>query len=225
MRSILALFLAVFAVPALADTSVRIIAEKPDAATDAAALGAALTASLTGERAGCPVTLDEAGDLEITVAHVAGPPVGWSVRLGPANAPTFSATGVAGETAAAGILDLLCPRQGGAAAFGPWQASGGGAEIVITGQVDDLSSPFSLHGEFPGGTGIFEYIPVTPGGGPVTYQLAGSGVTGSGEGQYSMEALPNGVYRLEQTTHGCVDGIANSCRTNTEVIMLTPVAR
>jgi hypothetical protein len=225
MRLPLVLCLSVLAGPALADSRVKVVAETPEAAADAATLIAALQAGLAGPHAGCPVLLDETGDIPVTVAHEAGPPEGWSVRMGPADAPTFSATGAGQDTAAAGILDLLCPKQGNAATIGPWKASGGGAQIKVTGQVADLMAVFTLEGEFPGGTATFEYTPVSPGGGAVSYSLSGSGVTGAGDGVYSLKALENGVYSLEQTTNGCIDGIANSCRTNSETITLTPVGQ
>lgn len=225
MRFPLALCTVLLACPAMAETRVKVVSATPEASADAAALAEALLADLAGARAGCPVMLDENGTVPLTVAHVPGPPEGWSVVLGPAEAPTFSATGVAGETAAAGILDKLCPKEGAAATVGPWMASGGGAQISITGQVADLLAPFTLEGEFPGGRAVFEYTPVSIGGGAVEYSLSGSGVTGSGEGLYSLTAQPDGVYVLGQTTNGCVDGIANSCRTNSDTITLTPAGQ
>lgn len=220
MRLTLAFSLAFLSTAALAETRVSVSPASPEAAGDAAALSEALLAGLAGPHKGCPVTLGEGGDPVITVSHVAGPPEGWSLAMG----ADFTATGAAGDLAgaAAGILDMLCPKQGGAATVGPWTASGGGASISVTGEVADLLAPFTLEGEFPGGHAVFDYVPVSIGGGAVTYALSGSGVTGSGEGIYSLTAQPNGVYLLEQTTNGCVDGIANSCRTNTEQITLTP---
>lgn len=227
MRLRLALCLVLLATPVLAETRVSVVIESPDASSDAAALVDALLAGLAGEHAGCPVLLDGNGDLPLTVGHVAGPPAGWSVRLGSAEAPAYAATGAAGELApaAAGILEKLCPKQGGAATVGPWTASGGGSKITVTGKVTDLVQPFTLEGAFPGGKAVFDYTPVNIGGGAVSYTLSGSGVTGSGEGMYSLKDQGNGVYALEQTTEGCVDGIANSCRTNSETITLTPVGQ
>lgn len=220
MRHRLALCLVAMTTPALADTQVGVSAASPEAAADAAALVAALQSDLAGAHKGCPVTVGESGDPMVTVTFEAGPPAGWSATM----PPDFTATGAAGELAgaAAGILDKLCPKQGNAVTVGPWTASGGGASISVTGQVADLLAPFTLEGEFPGGKAVFEYVPVNIGGGAVSYTIAGSGVTGSGEGIYSLKGQANGVYLLEQTTNGCVDGIANSCRTNSEVITLTP---
>jgi hypothetical protein len=227
LRLTLALGLAILSAPALAETRLGVSAAAPEAAADAAALIAALEADLAGAHKGCPVTVGEGGDLVILVTHEPGPPAGWSLAIGPAEAPGFAASGATGDmaSAAAGILEKLCPKQGGAATVGAWEASGGGEMIKVYGQVADLLAPFTLEGDFPGGHAVFEYIPVSIGGGPVTYALSGSGVTGSGEGVYSLEAMPDGIYKLVQTTEGCVDGIPNSCRTNTETIILTPIGR
>lgn len=227
MRLPAALCLGLLSTPVLADTRVQVSPASTEASGDAAALVEAMTAELAGARKGCPVTLGEAGDLMIAVTHVVGPPEGWSLAMGPAEAPTFTTTGVAGEVAAAAaaILEKLCPKQGGAATVGPWTASGGGAQLSVTGEVKDLVAPFTLQGEFPGGQAVFEYTPVNIGGGAVSYTLSGSGVTGSGEGMYSLAEQGNGVYLLEQTTDGCVDGIPNSCRTNNDTITLTPVGQ
>lgn len=223
MRLCLALGLAALTSPALADVQLGVSAASPEAAADAAALVAALQADLAGAHKGCPVTLGESGDPAVTVSHEAGPPAGWSLAMG----ADFTAKGATGDLAgaASGILEKLCPKQGGAATVGPWTASGGGARITVTGQVADLLKPFTLQGEFQGGTAVFEYTPVNIGGGAVSYTFSGSGVTGGGEGIYSLTDQGNGVYLMEQTTDGCVDGIANSCRTNSEKITLTPVGQ
>lgn len=218
----LALCLAALATPALAERQIAVTAASPEAAADVSALVAALQADLAGAHKGCPVTVRESGDPAITVTHEAGPPEGWSLVMG-----DFTATGAAGDMAgaAASILEKLCPKEGGASTVGPWTASGGGSQINVTGQVADLVAPFTLEGEFPGGRAVFEYTPVNIGGGAVSYTLSGSGVTGSGEGIYSLTEQGNGVYLLEQTTDGCVDGIANSCRQNSEKITLTPAGQ
>jgi hypothetical protein len=114
------------------------------------------------------------------------------------------------------ILEDACRRR--------WTASGGGAQITISGGVAALDRPFSLTGEFPGGIALFRYVPAGPGGGSVTYTLEGSGVSGSGEGSFTMTPRGDGGVLLRQTTSGCIDGLPNSCRTNTEEITLTPVA-
>lgn len=117
------------------------------------------------------------------------------------------------------ILGSLCPQG--------WSAEGGtvsaGPGVTITGAVASLDLSFDLTGSFQGGTAVFHYSPAGQAGGTLTYELSGSGVTGSGEGSYTLEALSGGAYRLEQTATGCVDGIPNSCRTTTEVVTLTPM--
>lgn len=122
------------------------------------------------------------------------------------------------------LLDDLCPRG--------WTAKGGtvggGPGVEISGSVASLDSPFELAGTFQGGTAIFQYDPTDKTGdktgGSVTYTLAGSGVTGSGNGSYTTVPQTDGTVRLEQTATGCVDGIANSCRTTTEIVTLTPMS-
>lgn len=227
MRLSSVLSLTLLATPVFAETRISVVAESTEAANDAAALVKALLAGLAGKHAGCPVLLDANGDLPLRVGYVSGPPAGWTIVLGLDEPPAFAATGASGDlaTAADGVLEKLCPKLGGASTVGPWIASGGGQMITVSGQVTDLLAPFTLEGVFPGGTALFEYTPVNIGGGPVTYTLSGSGVTGSGEGIYSLTALPNGVYQLVQTTDGCVDGIPNSCRTNSETILLTPTGQ
>lgn len=119
------------------------------------------------------------------------------------------------------LLDSLCPKG--------WTAKGGtvggGPGVDITGTVAALDAPFELNGTFQGGTAVFTYSPAGTGSGNVTYTFSGSGVTGTGAGSYMAAAQPDGTVRLEQTTTGCVDGIANSCRTVTDVVTLTPVGQ
>jgi hypothetical protein len=129
-----------------------------------------------------------------------------------------------GASAAREALAPLCAVAGGDHSTA-YEASGGGAQIEVTGSVEALDKVFFIYGTFPGGTAEFTYTPVSPGGGAVEYSLSGSGVTGSGEGLYSLAPQPDGTVILEQTTDGCVDGIPGSCRTNSEMITLTPVQR
>jgi hypothetical protein len=96
---------------------------------------------------------------------------------------------------------------------------------VVSGTVASVTAPFRLAGAFPGGTADFVYTPASEAGGTVTYSLAGGGVTGAGTGSYTISALGDGTLRLDQTTTGCIDGIPNSCRSNTEVVILTPIPR
>ena len=114
------------------------------------------------------------------------------------------------------LLDKLCP--------GPWTASGGGNGLVVSGTVAKLDEPFTLVGEFPGGTGEFFYSPATRGGGQVEYLLRGGGATGTGSGTYTIEPAGDGfALTLRQTTTGCVN--VGACKTNSEAITLTPVPR
>lgn len=114
------------------------------------------------------------------------------------------------------VLQKLCP--------GPWTVTGGGARIVVSGTVTKLDEPFEVVGNFPGGTANFFYSPTSRGGGTVKYVLAGSGVSGAGEGTYTIG--PSGdssTLTIQQTTTGCITGIPNSCKTNSEVLTLTPI--
>jgi hypothetical protein len=193
MRPLPTLLICLLAGPSLSETALRIEAGTSEATADLDRLSAALSAALApgGERADRPLRLDANGDIPATLLHVAGPPAGWSLTVGPADAPVIRLSGAAGDMAAVAqaIPDHFCGPLGGAAYTGPWTASGGGPQISITGKVENLAAPFSLTGEFPGGTAIFEYTPVNMGGGAVEYSLSGSGVTGSGEGVYSLRAM------------------------------------
>ena len=229
MRMIFSFCFAFAAAPALAQGVLQITPTTPEATADAQSLANALVAALSpgAERADCPLTVAESGDIPIAVSFVAGPPTGWSLVLGPADTPLFSTMGPTGDAAAAanGILDTLCPKQGSAATEGPWQASGGAGGLTVSGTVQSLLAPFTLEGKIIGGSAVFEYVPVNIGGGAVAYTMSGSGVTGSGEGLYALQAMPDGVFILEQTTDGCVDGIPGSCRQNSDTITLTPVEK
>lgn len=121
------------------------------------------------------------------------------------------------ERVAADMLEAACPPG--------WEASGGGATIEVTGHVARLDAPFRLKGVFPGGTAIFDYVPGESAGGTVSYTISGSGVSGSGAGDFHMSDAGDNVFRIEQTTNGCVHGVPNSCRTNRETITLTPADR
>lgn len=47
-------------------------------------------------------------------------------------------------------------------------------------------------------------------------------LSGSTEGTYTISGAAGEPLTLEQTGYGCIDGIPGSCRTNTEIITLTP---
>jgi hypothetical protein len=204
----------------------------------AAALAAALESHLApgGAQAACPVKHMPAG-----AAAVIGGQVGMidgamhaDVALSTqpdgvvlASLPDVGPAAGFAELAEAVVSDLLRLLCAGGAELTPtviYEASGGGPQITITGKVEALDKEFTLEGAFPGGKAIFTYAPVSPGGGAVSYELSGSGVTGSGEGLYTTSLQADGTVVIEQTSEGCVDGIANSCRTNSETILLTPVA-
>lgn len=102
-----------------------------------------------------------------------------------------------------------------------WNANGGGNGLVVSGTIDDLASDFSLDGTFTGATITFQYHPSSDRAGTVTSQFSGSGVTGSTAGTYTITGPDGGPLTLVQTTTGCVNGIAGSCRTNTDTITLT----
>lgn len=114
------------------------------------------------------------------------------------------------------VLDKICP--------GPWTVTGGGARIVVTGTVVKLDEPFEVVGKFPGGTANFVYSPTSRSGGTVDYVLAGSGVSGAGSGTYTIgPSGDNFTMTIKQTTTGCITGIPKSCKTNSEVLTLTPI--
>lgn len=116
------------------------------------------------------------------------------------------------------VLDKLCP--------GPWTVTGGGARIKVSGTVVKLSEPFEVVGKFPGGTANFVYSPTSRSGGTVEYVLAGGGFSGAGSGTYTIAPSGDGsTLTIKQTTKGCINGVPGSCKTNREVLTLTPVSR
>lgn len=127
----------------------------------------------------------------------------------------FDATSARAPEIAEKIVEKLCKKG--------WTASGGGPRITITGTVKSITASFELGGVFPDGTALFTYAPSGPAGGTVTYSASGSGVTAAGTGTYTMTDNGDGSYTLSQTTGGCVHGIPNSCKENSEVMALTPV--
>lgn len=234
-RALLLMIALLSAGPAAAQDGIVLGVDPGDGALgEAFAAGASVALGAGGSQAGCAATV-VAGALGASHAvRLAATPgadgaVAWTLEVvaQPGGEVVATAQGEgpveeAGRAAAEAALAAVCPPLGGGGSA--WEASGGGAEIAITGRVTSLETVFTLQGTFPGGTAEFTYTPVSPGGGAVEYAAAGSGVTASGEGIYSLTPQGDGTIRLEQTTDGCVDGIPNSCRTNTEVITLTPVA-
>jgi hypothetical protein len=114
------------------------------------------------------------------------------------------------------ILDQSCPR--------PYDVTGGGPRIEVTGTIVRLDEPFELRGKFPGGSVIFAYEPTSHAGGTVRYVLTGGGFTGSGSGTYTVtDPGDGGVLIMLQDTKGCIVGIPNSCKANNEKLTLTPI--
>lgn len=141
---------------------------------------------------------------------------GEVVHTATGSAPESGYFDIAGQIAQ-DLMSELCDKA--------YTASGGGGRIVISGFVPRLDAPFHLVGDFQGGTALFTYTPDGTGGGSVSYSLAGSGVTGSGQGSYTATRQPDGTVKVETRTHGCIDGMPDSCRDNTEQITLTPVRK
>jgi hypothetical protein len=112
------------------------------------------------------------------------------------------------------MMEAACPSG--------WTVSGGGARIKVSGHVSDVNAPFNVSGVFPGGNAEFVYSPTGVDSGKVVYTLSGGGVSGGGEGNYTIAATENRGYIIKQTTNGCIDGIPNSCKVNSETLTLTP---
>jgi hypothetical protein len=116
------------------------------------------------------------------------------------------------------VLEKLCP--------GPWTVTGGGTRMKVSGTVVKLNEAFWVEGKFPGGTAEFVYTPTSRSGGTVEYVLAGGGFSGAGKGTYTIGPSGDGwTLTIKQTTTGCMNGIPGSCKTNNEVLTLTPVPR
>jgi hypothetical protein len=104
-----------------------------------------------------------------------------------------------------------------------YSASGGGNGITIFGSIcGTVDAGFSLTGIVEGGDVIFSYSPANEKGGGVSYSGLAGGFSMSGEGDYTVSGSDDGPLTLVQTHNGCVEGIADSCATNTETIILTP---
>ena len=148
------------------------------------------------------------------------------IRTNPGGELVDSFTGFADDDAvvdeaariAERVLDRLCP--------GPWTVTGGGARIKVSGTVVKLNEAFKTVGTFPGGTANFVYSPTSRSGGTVKYVLAGGGFSGAGSGTYTIGPSGDGsTMTIKQTTTGCINGVPGSCKTNSEVLTLTPVSR
>ena len=138
-------------------------------------------------------------------------------------------THVAGDKATKGTITLTASRRRGRAtldltitADGGYTVTGGGPGISTTGEIPDLTAPFTLEGTGDGFTVTFSYTPNPDGrGGAVTYEGGGSGFEMSGSGTYTVTGKEGGPLKLVQTTDGCVKGYG--CKTTTETMTLTPV--
>jgi hypothetical protein len=101
-----------------------------------------------------------------------------------------------------------------------YTASGGGNGLTVSGRVEDITLPFTLNGVFQGGTATFNYTPQSDTAGSVTYSGGGNGVTMKGDGSYTISGSGDGPLTMTVTTTGCVN--VGGCKTNTDVITLTP---
>jgi len=106
-----------------------------------------------------------------------------------------------------------------------WRASGGGPQLSVSGDVEDLGKPFELAGVIVGGKVVFSYAPDSPDKGGVSYKISGSGVTGTGIGNYTIAANGDDERLLTAVTRGCINGVPGSCRTNTDHIKLKRVPK
>lgn len=100
-------------------------------------------------------------------------------------------------------------------------ASGGAAEVSISGTIPDLTSAFTLDAVFTGGTAVFSYTPSGDRSGTYTVSGSGSGATLTGGGSYTIADNGDGTLTMTQTTTACVD-VSGRCNTVTEVLTLTP---
>ncbi len=105
---------------------------------------------------------------------------------------------------------------------GGYVASGGGEGLEVSGRVDSVEETFVITGTFPGGEAVITYSPTGPRAGSYVAELAGSGVTGTVTGTYTITEGADGVLTLTAQGYGCVQGIPGSCRSTSEVITLTP---
>lgn len=93
--------------------------------------------------------------------------------------------------------------------------------ITVSGIVTDITAPFSLSGEFEGGSATLTFIPADDSGGAMTYSGGGSGVTVSGDGNYTIVDDGDGSYTLSYSSHGCASG-GGTCADQQAVISLDP---
>lgn len=105
-----------------------------------------------------------------------------------------------------------------------YQASGGGSGLKITpSRVASVLAPFQLQGTFPGGKATIFYTPTSATSGTHTYSAAGSGVTASGKGTYTISKQGETLI-LRQQESGCTAPVG-ACRNTTMTIRLEPEQR
>jgi hypothetical protein len=172
---------------------------------DGAALAVAVDATLTGAGSIDPARLDPT---PATLIYTAG--------SDPGDAGTIAlvSTSRRGIGRASVTITVDARR---------YRVSGGGSGLTVSGEVGDLSQPFTIEGEFPGAAITFTFTPTDDRSGTVTGSFSGSGVTGTVEGPYTITGEPGGPLVLRMTTSGCVEGLGGGCRTNESVIDLTPL--
>jgi hypothetical protein len=104
-----------------------------------------------------------------------------------------------------------------------YTASGGGGGMTASGEVGDITRPFTLTGSGDGFAITMTYLPAEDGrSGTMTYEGGGSGVAMSGSSTYTVGGEEGGPLVLEQTGAGCVNH-GGGCANGTEVIQLTPI--
>ena len=104
-----------------------------------------------------------------------------------------------------------------------YSASGGGGGMAASGEIGDLTRPFTLTGSGDGFAITMTYLPAEDGrSGTMSYEGGGSGVAMSGSSTYTVSGEEGGPLTLEQTGAGCVNH-GGGCANGTEVITLTPI--
>lgn len=101
-------------------------------------------------------------------------------------------------------------------------ASGTGPEISFSGEVRSFTEPFTVHAEFIGGSGSFDFVPA-PGGesGTVSVSGSGGGATVAGSGTYTATTNDDGSVTITVQERSCVD-VSKVCRDHVNEITLTP---
>lgn len=95
----------------------------------------------------------------------------------------------------------------------------GGSEVVFSGTVADLASPFTLEGAGEGFTVAFSFTPSDDASGSLSYSGAGGGANLTGTGTYQINGQNPDVLVLSYTAQGCAD--IGGCRQTMGDITLT----